>query len=481
MLVKKFEAPSMKEALEMVKNHLGPEAIILSARDNSKSFGLAGKNSVEVTAAISEVQVKKRQVAESRISLETKEQLRKSSARIQKQFIEKSIDRFQAQVKPQESAKSSAAAINRSHMRYIDIADEESENLSASVRSQGFSESQISTANMRVKDAARAALSAAQDTFKELTHVAQKPNVQDQKEIVALKDEVKQLKSLLENFKRSPQTVVSLHPGAHDGLPYEMSFLFNRLAESGVSHDNAVTICKKGLQELSAEQLKKRPLVDAWAVKNMLSEITLVNEPFNSGVHLFVGGSGHGKTSMLVKMASHFVIKEHKNIAILTTDTRRVGSKEQLKIYAQILNVPFAVIQNKSDWENVLLQLRGCHAVLVDVPGLSLKNLEEIDLIQSLMPPPEVKKTVHLVSSVNQKDADAFELGRRYRLLNISDVMFTKLDESVNHGLIYNFQREFKLPLNTFGVGPMIPEDFELSTKERVIDLIFKISKLKNS
>ena len=52
MVVKKFEARSMKEALEMVKAEMGPEAIIMGARDNSKRFGLVGEGSVEITAAI---------------------------------------------------------------------------------------------------------------------------------------------------------------------------------------------------------------------------------------------------------------------------------------------------------------------------------------------------------------------------------------------------------------------------------------------
>ena len=61
MQVKKFEATTIKEALEMVKNTLGPEAIILNAKDNTGSFGLMGRKSIEVTAAISEQQLLKKQ------------------------------------------------------------------------------------------------------------------------------------------------------------------------------------------------------------------------------------------------------------------------------------------------------------------------------------------------------------------------------------------------------------------------------------
>ena len=67
MQVRKFEAKTMKEALELVKQHLGPEAIILSAKDNSRGFGLMGERSVEVTAAVSEETLRKKKLAEAKL------------------------------------------------------------------------------------------------------------------------------------------------------------------------------------------------------------------------------------------------------------------------------------------------------------------------------------------------------------------------------------------------------------------------------
>src|SRR5690606_33623654 len=94
MQVRKFEARTMKEALEMVKNQLGPGAIILNAKDSSSGFGLMGKSSIEITAAISETELKKKQWAESRLKEEQLALLRQKSMRIQKEFIEKSVQRY---------------------------------------------------------------------------------------------------------------------------------------------------------------------------------------------------------------------------------------------------------------------------------------------------------------------------------------------------------------------------------------------------
>ncbi|HMN68391.1 MAG TPA: hypothetical protein PKC28_07615, partial [Bdellovibrionales bacterium] len=87
MQVKKFEAKSMKEALELVKTHLGPEAIILSAKDSHRGFGLMGERSVEVTAAVSEETLRKKKIAESKLREDLRERFHQIPATKQKEFI----------------------------------------------------------------------------------------------------------------------------------------------------------------------------------------------------------------------------------------------------------------------------------------------------------------------------------------------------------------------------------------------------------
>ncbi len=92
MQVKKFEARTMKDALEMVKKQLGPDAIILSVRDNNKSFGLVGEGSIEITAAVSEETLHKKKFAESKMRNQDIEKLQTAPARIQKDVINKFVE-----------------------------------------------------------------------------------------------------------------------------------------------------------------------------------------------------------------------------------------------------------------------------------------------------------------------------------------------------------------------------------------------------
>src|SRR5437868_8578257 len=115
MQVKKFEASNMKEALEMVKAELGPDAIILSARDNNKSYGLVGDGSVEITAAVSEDTLQRKKFAEARLREQEREKFARSSARAQKDLIEKMVNKH---VQKNQAPRAITS------QRYIEIEDE---------------------------------------------------------------------------------------------------------------------------------------------------------------------------------------------------------------------------------------------------------------------------------------------------------------------------------------------------------------------
>lgn len=461
MQVKKFEARTMKEALEMVKAQLGPDAIILSARDNNKSFGLVGQGSVEITAAVSEETLRKKQFVESRLPEREREKLLKSSARVQKKIINDMVGSYQ---------EKHAAAKPITQRRYIDIDDEAGLNPAAN------------PANERIRNAAQRAWSAMQSTGSfELIQAEEESyegHASEETEIASLKSELKSLKMVLSQFQNIPQNIQNgQHPGAEYGLTYNVAPTFQKLTEAGVCEEYAAEILSEAEKILPPVKIKSRALVEGFVAKRILESTQVVSARGHKKMQIFVGPSGSGKTATLVKLASHYIVKDQKKVALLSIDTRKVGASEQMRIYAQILNVPFAVVRQKSDWEKVEAQLVGYDHILVDAPGLSLKTMEEISFLRNLLP--EKGAAVHLVLSALAKDSDLTEIGKRYQVTDFEDVIFTSCDESMEHGSIYNFSKRFNKPIHSFGMGPRVPEDFELATKERVLDLIFKLSSNK--
>ena len=113
MPVKKFEAKSIKEALALVKNEFGPDAVILSAKDMSKSHGLVGDKSVQVTAAISAEQLRKKQEAELSLASSLKKTFQNSSALQQKQYIKQINQNNNSQVSSNEQISSAQQKIQQ--------------------------------------------------------------------------------------------------------------------------------------------------------------------------------------------------------------------------------------------------------------------------------------------------------------------------------------------------------------------------------
>lgn len=503
MQVKKFEAPSMKEALELIRAQLGPDAIILSVKDYKKSFGLAGQGSVEVTAAISDTQLRKKEFAESRLRQDDKARLKASPARAQSQFIQKSVSRY---MPPPVEAKR-----DFSKMRYVDIPDDEiaeaapvsrrtSTPMSVAetyghrvtdvldrmtIKSQGMTESSppSSMGERRVKEAVGRAFAAFQEEPNR--RLPQAPLGTPKSPVATpangnqmndLQNQIKALHTAIERMETSSRSQAPRHPGAEFGVPYELSSIYERLQQQGVAPELCIQILDQASRSLSPVEIKKKPVVSAWVARYLLETLKVSANPYQGRIHIFAGPPGSGKTSSLIKMASHAIINEKKKVAVLSADLRKVGAIDQMKIFAQILNVPFAMVRSHLDWAPLLDQLHGIDLILVDFPGSSLKNLDEVNEIKSLLPEDIFNPQIHLVQNVCHRDQDLLESARRYQLLKFHDVIFTNLDLASQFGCLYNFSQTVQVPLHSFGKGPQIPEDFEYATAERVIDLIFRIT-----
>ncbi|MBX3016681.1 MAG: flagellar biosynthesis protein FlhF [Bdellovibrionaceae bacterium] len=561
MQVKKYEARSMNEALEMVKRDLGPDAIILSARDRRGKFGLVGDGSFEITAAVSEETLQKRRFAESRMKADLREKFQNSPARVQREIMNDFADNFTTKAPAAgASVRAQVANVNRvpTSRRYIDIEDDtnvEAEQASHRVRdaaqrawealretesraqstraaapkappqpkTQASVSAQTAVGASPFDRAVRAASdalrrqapapAAAQGGMEMLDEAtirqtlqaearavaaavtpAQTKMDQSQNEIMSLKSELESLKSVLRDFQKVPQNLNGSHPGAEYGLSYDFSASFEKLTQAGISAAIAGEILQTAQSQLPTIKHKSRGLIDGFAAKYILDS-TKIAGAAKSRLQVFVGPRGSGKTSALVKMASHAVVNGHRNggstapcnggyaaqskVALITADNQKVGAVDQMRIFAQILNVPFGVVRKAADWKPLLEQLKGFDMILCDLPGMSLKTMEEISLLKSLMPPEACD--VHLVLSACSKDAELEETCRRFDAVKFNDFIFNHLDEALIHGSIYNLMRKFERPLHSFGVGPQVPEDFEAATKERVLDLIFKLTKFKRA
>lgn len=178
---------------------------------------------------------------------------------------------------------------------------------------------------------------------------------------------------------------------------------------------------------------------------------------------LFIGPTGVGKTTTIAKLASKYSLELQKKVALLTTDTYRIAAAEQLRTYANILQVPFRVIYTEDDMVAAVKDFYQCDYIFVDTTGHSHQNEEQNNntdkLIQCVKGLAEVQN--FLVLSVTTKYKDLLKITDSYAEITDYELIFTKLDETYTMGNILNLKLYTDKPVAYVTCGQNVPEDIE--------------------
>jgi flagellar biosynthesis protein FlhF len=173
---------------------------------------------------------------------------------------------------------------------------------------------------------------------------------------------------------------------------------------------------------------------------------------------MLVGPTGVGKTTTLAKLASDLVMKKNKRVALITIDTYRVGAQDQLKAYADLLDVPLEVAATPAQFGALMRRYESYDNVLVDTAGRSPSDATRIH---------ELKGFCRAVPGLGVMLAVAATSGRaefaavveRFSILPVSHAVITKLDECAAMGRLYGCLRRHRLPLNYLTMGQEVPDD----------------------
>lgn len=184
-----------------------------------------------------------------------------------------------------------------------------------------------------------------------------------------------------------------------------------------------------------------------------------------------VGPPGAGKTCALAKLAVRYGISARRSTHLISYDSHRIASGEQLRSYATILGVPFESFETVGALAQSLKENSRKELVLVDTPGYSAQDFElSSELANFLSTYPHVD--VHLVLSCSTKSSDISRMVDRYNIFGPAKLLFTRLDETDSYGVILNESARAGLPVSFLGTGPRVPDDLEPATLDRITDLL---------
>ncbi len=184
-----------------------------------------------------------------------------------------------------------------------------------------------------------------------------------------------------------------------------------------------------------------------------------------------VGPTGVGKTTTIAKLAAQFKLRDNLNVGLITIDTYRIAAVDQLRVYAQIIDVPLEVVMTPEELSEALGRLRGCDVVLIDTAGRGQNDsprLEELSRFLRVARPDET----HLVLASNCNQAFLLQAVERFSRVGADRIVFTKLDEAVGFGVLLNVLRRFDKKLSYITAGQDVPDDIEVGHGMRIAELI---------
>nr|WP_321500062.1 flagellar biosynthesis protein FlhF [uncultured Dethiosulfovibrio sp.] len=182
---------------------------------------------------------------------------------------------------------------------------------------------------------------------------------------------------------------------------------------------------------------------------------------------MFIGPTGVGKTTTIAKLAAISSLWEDRKVALATSDTYRIAAVEQLRTYAKILGVPVEVIFEPKDLIK-MVKRPDSDLILLDTAGRSQRDKRRLDEVRELYDAFK-PQCVHLVISASSKFRDMLDVIDRMGDIPVSNLVFTKIDETLTLGPVLEIALNFDIPISFFTFGQNVPNDIEVASADKLV------------
>ncbi len=234
---------------------------------------------------------------------------------------------------------------------------------------------------------------------------------------------------------------------------------FNHLLGLGVSAVNAFE-----LAEDYAKQAEINMLTLAWAAPLNLKK--------NKEVILVSGASGTGKTLFIAKLATYYSLKG-VSVALMSTDTNRLGGTAVLSSYAAILGVPFSELHCQENIIQAQQESKAAQLVLIDTEGWNNRHASGLRQQMKLWDDLACTRKI-LLMSASMDESDGLAMLTRASGLGFTDIAFSKLDETSKPGKIVNWAEASRMPMSYCSFGPEVPDQIGWLTPKALTAILIK-------
>jgi flagellar biosynthesis protein FlhF len=420
MTLKTYRARSMADALTEVKKDLGRDAVILHTRSYKVGgwFGVGARPIVEITASAGEDDAPQR--ARHRDPAATSHALRRAYS------LDRAVLSGQSREMPTPDADAPTAIVERPPAPRLDPA----------------------TRRMPI-------------------------------ESVSIERELEAIRHMVGRVLHTSHTSMAPHSAQLGAMPDALFTNYLKLLEADAAGDIVEEIIGAVRDELSGAELRDAAAVRAAVIRRVADLIPVAPDvpapdPPVGGRPLtiaMIGPTGVGKTTTVAKLAAAYKLRHARRVGLVTTDTYRIAAVDQLRTYANIIGVPLKVAMTPAEMSQACQSLANCDVILLDTAGRSQNDAERLAELRQFLDAAEPDQT-HLLLSCTSNQRVLLEAARRFGDLSPNRVVFTKLDEAVNYGVLLSVAKRIDLELSYVTTGQEVPDHIEVAQPERLARLV---------
>ncbi|MCA9014556.1 MAG: flagellar biosynthesis protein FlhF [Planctomycetaceae bacterium] len=265
-------------------------------------------------------------------------------------------------------------------------------------------------------------------------------------------------------------------------VPTELFHIYTNLIDAEVDENIAHQLITKLKENATPEQLKDATASKALLAALIESQLACTTPiraiPGQRKVVALVGPTGVGKTTTIAKLAANFRLRDNIKMGLVTVDTYRIAAVEQLRTYAEIIDLPMKVVSTPREMQQALDEMVGLDLILVDTAGRSPSDdlkIQELEQLFREVPIDEVSLVMSMTSSVKSLEA----IAKRFQVARPTSMILTKLDEAPVMGSLLTLSQNVRLPVRYLTTGQDVPDDIEPANATRMARLILGEDQLR--
>jgi flagellar biosynthesis protein FlhF len=266
---------------------------------------------------------------------------------------------------------------------------------------------------------------------------------------------------------------------AHD-LPEALFHVFTNLIEADVDEATAREWMDRLRSEGVARSLEDASLAIGRVAEFLEAEISvtgpITTDANKCRVVALVGPTGVGKTTTIAKLAANYRLREKRRVGLITVDTYRVAAVEQLRTYADIIDLPMEVVATPREMREAVARMNHLDLVLMDTAGRSPRDEVRIQELKSMLGEAEPDE-VHLVLSSTAGAKSLISTAERFADVGTTALLMTKLDEANSLGHLVSMVRSVPLPVSYLTDGQNVPDDIQVARAGAMAGMLLGIDR----